>query len=307
MTAVVLALGPIFLLILLGFFLKSRKVVTDAFWQPAESLTYYAFFPALLVVNTANADLSGLSIFPLAASLVCATLIVGGILLALKPALGIGGAAFTSLFQGAIRPNTYVGLAAASALFGAPGLTLTAICIVFIVPLVNLLSITVLTRFAERPETGRGNILIEIVKNPIILACALGAGLNLSGLGLPPVLGSFLEILGRAALPIGLLAVGAGLNLKAMRQDAKDVTIASILKLVVLPLLTLLGGMAFGLEGISLSVGLIYASIPCSASAYVLARQMGGDATLMAGIITATTLIAAVTMPLGIILQKTLY
>jgi len=307
MTAVVLALGPIFLLILLGFFLKSREIVTDAFWQPAESLTYYAFFPALLIINTANADLSGLSIFPLAASLVCATLIVSGILLALKPALGIDGAAFTSLFQGAIRPNTYVGLAAASALFGAPGLTLTAICIVFIVPLVNLLSITVLTRFAERPDAGRGNILIEIAKNPIILACTIGAGFNLSGLGIPPVLGSFLEILGRAALPVGLLAVGAGLNLKAMRQDAKDVTVASILKLIVLPLLTLLGGMAFGLEGISLSVGLIYASIPCSASAYVLARQMGGDATLMAGIITATTLVAAVTMPLAIILQKALY
>jgi len=307
MTAVVLALGPIFLLILLGYLLKNRQLVPDGFWQPAETLTYYVFFPALLVVNTAGADLSGLNIFPLAASLVCAVLIVSGITMALKPSLAISGAAFTSVFQGAVRPNTYVGIAAAAALFGQPGLTLTAICIVFVVPLVNLLSITVMTRFAEEDAARRGNILVEVIKNPIILACALGGVLNALELGPPPVIGSLLEILGRAALPIGLLAVGAGLNIGAMRKDAKDVAIASALKLIGIPALTLLSGMVFGLEGISLSVGMIYASIPCSASAYVLARQMGGDATLMAGIITATTLAATVTMPLGIILQEALY
>ena len=307
MTAVVLALGPIFLLILFGYLLKSRKLVPDAFWQPAETLTYYIFFPALLVVNTASADLSGLDIFPLAASLVCAVLIVSGITFTLKPILAISGAEFTSVFQGAIRPNTYVGIAAAASLFGNPGLTLTAICIVFVVPLVNLLSISVLTRFAEDNLVKRGSIVVEVMKNPIILACAIGGLLNVLNLGLPPIGRSLLEILGRAALPIGLLAVGAGLNFSAMRSKAKDVAIASILKLIGIPVLTLLGASVFGLEGITLSVGVIYASIPCSASAYVLARQMGGDATLMAGIITATTLAATATMPLVIFLQEAIY
>jgi len=302
MTAVVLALGPIFLLILLGFFIKSRKVISDAFWQPAETLTYYIFFPALLVVNTATADLSGLSLFPLAASLVCAVLIVSGITLALRPGLRTTASGFTSIFQGAIRPNTYVGIAAAASLYGDPGLTLTAICIVFVVPLVNLLSVSILVRLADDASVKRHNIFIEIAKNPIIFACALGGLINLSGVGLPPIVGALLEILGRAALPIGLLAVGAGLNLSAVKKDAFNVTVATLLKLLAIPTVTLLGGLVFGLEGITLSVGLIYAAIPTSASSYVLARQMGGDATLMAGIITASTLAAVVTMPLSIIL-----
>ena len=145
-----------------------------------------------------------------------------------------------------------------------------------------------------------------ILTNPLILACLLGLAMNLSGIGLPPVVGPLLESLGKAALPIGLLAVGAGLALDSLRGAGRPLVVSSVLKLVVLPLVALLGlgGLALagvGLDEASRGVVILYTALPCSASAYVLARQMGGDAPLMATIITTQTLAAMATLP-GLIL-----
>ncbi|MCW9033673.1 MAG: AEC family transporter [Rhodospirillales bacterium] len=308
MLQIPIALAPIFLLILLGYLLKKKEVAPQSFWKTAETLTYYVFFPSLLIVNTAKAELSGIQIVPMAAALVFAVLLISVLCIWLQPRLKISRASFTSLFQGAIRPNTYVGIAAAAALFGEPGLTLTAVCIVFIVPLVNFLAVTTMVRYGDNGH-GEGpksnTVLLEVMKNPIILACVGGGLLNILGIGLPSfVIGPLLEILGRAALPIGLLAVGAGLDLKAAHENAFTVGLSTILKLAALPLFTYLGCYAFGVEGITRTVAIIYSTLPCSASAYVLSRQMGGDATTMAGIITATTLVAMGAMPLALMLVQ---
>ena len=311
MLQISLALGPIFLLILLGHILRQRELVASTFWKPAETLTYYVFFPALLVVNTAKAELGDLDILPLAATLTFPILLISALMLRLSSRFDLSGPKFTSIFQGGIRPNTYVGIAAASALFGPPGLTLTAICIVFVVPLVNFLAVSIMVRFGDRAGTaapGAKTVLIEVVHNPIILACALGGLLNISGVGLPPhIIGPLLEILSRAALPVGLLAVGAGLDFQAARASARAVGFSSTVKLILLPTLTFVSGYAFGVEGLTLTIALIYSSLPCSASSYVLARQMGGDAILMAGIITVTTLAAMVTIPTLLIVKSFIF
>ena len=308
MLQVTLALGPIFLLIMLGYVIRRGNVIPDEFWKPAETLTYYVFFPALLVVNTAKAELGQLDILPLAATLILSVLVISALTFQISPYLKTTGPKFTSVFQGAIRPNTYVGIAAAASLFGEPGLTLTAICIVFVVPLVNFLSVITMVRHGDHGEVvppGLKTVFLEVIRNPIILACTLGGILNVTGVGLPPhIIGPLLEILGRAALPIGLLAVGAGLDIAAARANAREVIVATVLKLVLLPALTLFAGYLFNVQGVTLTIALIYATLPCSASSYVLARQMGGDAKLMAGIITVTTLAAMVAMPTLLILRS---
>ena len=146
MTDILSALGPVFLLIGLGFALKRLNLVSDSFWAPAERLTFYLFFPALLVANTAGAGTIGAEALPMAAALVIGVLIVAGMVSALRPRLGLDGPGFTSVFQGSFRPNTYVGIGAAYALFGEEGLTLMAIAVVAVVPLVNLLAVLALVR-----------------------------------------------------------------------------------------------------------------------------------------------------------------
>ncbi len=124
MTGVLSALAPVFGLIAVGYLLKSRAIFTDDFWDPAERLTFYFLFPALLITSIGGAGAVGPGLLPMAAALAVATLLMAGTLMALRPRLakaGLAGPSFVSVFQGAIRPNTYVGIAAAMALSATPG------------------------------------------------------------------------------------------------------------------------------------------------------------------------------------------
>ncbi|MFQ5938628.1 MAG: AEC family transporter [Alphaproteobacteria bacterium] len=302
MSGVVGALAPIFLLILLGHAIRRLKLLEAGFWEPAERLTYFVLFPALLLENMATAELRGLQVLPMAAALVGGVLVVAGLLVSLRPRLGLNGPAFTSVFQGAIRPNTYVGLAAAAALSSEAGITLAAISVATVTPLVNVLSVAVLARHAGEAEAGIGQTLASIARNPLILAVAGGAALNWTGIGLPPVVDPVIDILGRAALPLGLLAVGAGLDISAAQTAGRTLLPTAGLKLVLLPGLTWLACLAFGVEGVTRTIAVLMSALPTSASSYILARQMGGDHGLLAAIITVTTLLAILTLPAAVIL-----
>ncbi len=303
MMPVIAALVPVFVLILLGFTLRRLRFAPDDFWPPAEKLTYYVTFPALLFVNVAEARGEGLPWAAMTGSVAVATLTSAASMIAgrgLVPQMD--GRSFSSMLQGSIRPNTYIGLAAAASLWGAEGLTLTAICIAVVVPLVNLLSVGGMLHYAAARRRGVMHLLLPIATNPLILACILGIAWNGSGLDLPPGIAPSLKILGSAALPIGLLAVGAGLDVSALRGAGLPVLLTSSLKLVLLPSIVLLGTRLADLPPLASGTAVLYAALPCSASAYVLARQMNGDAQLMATIITAQTLLAIVTIPLAVTL-----
>lgn len=307
MNGILGALFPVFAVILIGYVLRRARFVAFEFWTAAERITFYVFFPALLVGNTAKADLAGLALGPMVAALLGAIACVLAVAFVLRRPLALDGPALTSLIQSAIRPNVYVAIAAAVALYGDAGLTAVSVCIAIVVPSVNIVSIFVLVRYAGVSAGGNpaasslsewGRVGRGVVSNPLILACALGLTLNATGVGLPPLSGPLLEILGRASLPIGLLAVGAGLDVAALNRVGAGVAAASALKLAMLPLLTWAMARALGLDGATGGTVVLLASVPVSASAYVMARQMGGDAAIMAGAITATTLAAVVTMPL---------
>lgn len=302
MSDIVLALVPVFLMIALGYGIRRSRFLDDGFWGPADRITFYVFFPALLFHNLATADLAGLAIAEAVGALVAAILVVTAIVLALRRRLPLDGPAFTSLLQGSIRPNTYVGLATAFALFGNTGVSLAAIGVAAFVPLVNVISATALARYAAHTAPNWRATALLVARNPLILACLGGIAMNATGTALPPVLGPVLEILGRAALPLGLISVGAGLELAALRRTGLPVLMASGLKLLLLPALAALGLMLLNVDGTVAVVALMFAALPTSVTSYVMARQLGGDATLMAGIITAETLFSVATLPAWLIL-----
>ncbi|MEE8393859.1 MAG: AEC family transporter [Rhodospirillales bacterium] len=304
MTQIIFALAPVFLLIIAGYAIKRMGLVADAFWGPAERLTYYLFFPALLVHSIAAAEIEGGQVGPMAAALLGGVAAAAALAYRLRAVLKLDGPAFTSLYQGSFRPNTYVAIAAAAALFGDRGLALIALGIVVVVPTVNLISVLAMVRHASAPggPSGWRRAVLGVAANPLILACLAGILINASGQGLPAVIGPLLETLGRAALPIALLAVGAGLSLGAAHKAVATVAAATAIKLAVLPLVVLVLTRAVGLEGMGAAICVMYASVPGSPSSYILARQMGGDGELMAGIITATTLAAMAAMPFWVII-----
>lgn len=304
MIAVVLAaIAPNFLLILAGWAMHARAVLAPSFWPQAERLTYYLLLPALLVTNLAEARLDGLPVAGVLATQAVAittmAVVCAGALRRVWPALRADGPAFTSLFQGAMRPNTYIGFAAAAGLWGGPGITVSALCAAVAVPLVNVLCVSALMRWGAGRGGGRGPAatVMALARNPLILACLAGIALNLTGIGLPPVVGPLLKILAQASLALGLLCVGAGLDFAAL-AGAGTLTAATLgLKLAVLPALAAATGLGLGLTGDVLAGVVIYAALPVATNAFILARLLGGDARLAAAIITASTLASAATLP----------
>jgi predicted permease len=295
------ALAPIFLLIALGWLLRERGFPGDAFWPGAERLVYWVLFPPLLLLTTATSDLTGLRTLPIAIALVAAIGLTAALTFLLRGRLGLDGASFTSVFQGAIRNNTYVGLAGAAALYGEAGLAVMGILVFVVVTLVNVLSVIVLV--SHRGGVMRlGDLLVSVATNPLILACVAGFALNATGLGLFDLASAMLDILGRAALTLGLLCVGAGLELGRLGRNPPALVAANTLKLVVMPLATWGFCRLLGVEGVTAATAVLFTAAPISASSYVLARQLGGDASLMAGLITISTILAAITMPLALAL-----
>ena len=112
----------------------------------------------------------------------------------------------------------------------------------------------------------------------------------------------FADALGRCSLALGLLVVGAGLHLEGLRRPKAAALIAVALKLAVMPLIAISLGHGFGLSGSNLAVVACCAAVPCASNSYVLARQMGGDAPLLAQILALQTALAVFTMPIFIAL-----
>ena len=146
----------------------------------------------------------------------------------------------------------------------------------------------------------------SVAANPLIVAVAIGFFLRITDLGLPPVIGTMMDLLGRAALPLGLLAIGAGLDLAAAKRAGRPVLLVCALKLVLMPLMAIALALAFGLGGVAAFVAVLFHGSPAATTSYILARQMGGDAPLMATILTVEILLVMVTLPIVLSLALSL-
>jgi len=310
MATVANALIPVFIIIALGAALRRTLLPGQDAWAALERLTYFVLFPALLIVTTGTADLKGIPSIAVAFALLAAVLIMATTLLLLRPFLThvftVSGPAFSSIFQASTRWNTYVALAISGALYGAKGLALVSVAIVAIVPVVNVINVWVLAHFASTKKLDVRTTIGHMLRNPLIWSCLIGLALNLSSLPLPKIAVSFGEILGRASLALGLLVVGGGLALgDALKFDVR-VALATILKLILMPLAAIGLGIQLGLSGPPLIVVAIASSVPAAPTSYVLARQMGGDAPLLAHILTVQTLLALVTITTALVLTETM-
>ncbi len=290
------ALGPIFTMILLGLGLRWLQFPGDGFWPAAERFTYFILFPALLVRELAHARLGDYAVGPVAVVIVLLLLIMTAVIYALRPWLRVDGPAFTSVYQGVIRFNTYVGLSVVLAVFHTEGAAVAALVMAIMIPLINILCVLVLNAHVGGGATA-GSVGKGLITNPLILACLAGIGLNVTGIGLPWGSAAVLDILARAALPLGLLAVGAGLRLDGLTRPGLLLA-TSALKLTALPILTGFLCWLFVPGKLESGVLVTFAALPGASAAYILARQLGGDGPLMAAILMVETGLALLTLPI---------
>lgn len=292
------ALVPTVLLILSGLAVRRFGFVTEAFWPSLDRLLYFFFAPALLINSLARADLAAMEAPELIAALYAALTLQTILLLLSRRLVGTDGPAFTSVFQGALRFNTFVGLGVVDTIWGRPGLQIYAVIFGCAIPLINVYSVSVMLRFAGG-GSGWGVLATSLAKNPLIWGCAIGFVLNLTHIGLPGPIAPTMKALADSALALGLITVGAGLSLSTITPAARwPVLAATIGKHLTLPVFAWGACLVLNVTGLPRLVLLAFAGMPTASNAYILARQMGGDAPLMATIIMVSTIVAAAGLPL---------
>lgn len=287
-----LLLSPDFALILLGAGIRRWMHLGDHFWSGVEKLVYFILFPALLINAIVKTRLDLGAALPLLATALAA--MVGGMLLGLlaKPVARVPELTFASLFQCGYRFNSYIALAVAGMLFGAPGIATMGLIVGAAVPLANLVSVWMLARH------GDAGLWREVARNPLIWGTAAGFLLNLAGFAPPAPVQSFLGRLADASIALGLITVGAALRLEGM-PGVRGISLWLLaVKLLALPLIAAGAGRLLGLDGLNYQVVVLFAALPTASSAYILATRMGGDGRSVAWLISATTLGSMLTLPL---------
>jgi predicted permease len=283
---------PLFLIIGLGWCARGRGFIPDGFLGPANRLAYYFAIPALVFRAVSRASLThdfhgGVILCTLSAAAVA----YGGVWLFCRltgmPARRAGG-----LIQSAGHGNLgYIGLPFAFYYLGDVGLVKAGIIAGFLMILQNILSVSVLQSFAA--DRVRGGTLSKIVSNPVIVSSLLGILVSASGLTLPDILQRTLDILGGLALPMALLLIGASISAEAMRDHFPAVLVSVLTKLFLLPAIGLAIYITFGIPSADYLPGLILLASPTATVAYVMAREMDGDADFVTAAISTSTLVSS--------------
>lgn len=291
------------MLMLLGHGLRRGGIPSLEFWNLNDRLVYWVLIPALLFYN--------MSTMTITASLVgdYTIVVLGGFSAAfvfgyLMNRFSDNPAAGTSVLQGAARHNTFIALAVAERLYGADGLALAALGSALLIPVTNLTIVPMMAIMLRREDEKNLFIAIarELVRNPLLLAVGLGLIANVLGMKEIPVVHDVAKLLGSAALPIVLLCVGANIRVRKMATTVQPTVLSILGKLLVFPVVVLVLSRWVGLSQTETMIALLFGAVPTAASGFTLARQMGGDAPLMAAIITLQTLLSFVTLPLTLLL-----
>lgn len=302
MVTIVNALTPVLSLILVGFLIRRSDFLPASFWPSAERLTYFLLMPAALIHSLAGKKIGSLPWFNIL--LTVEGVIVASALLVLTWGLAnrhMGGGVFTSLFQGSVRFNTFVALALAESLFGKDGLFLAALGAGFMIVLINVLCVSAFS-LAVGSKAGLDvkGFIADILRNPLIIGCVIGIGVNAAGSPLPAAMDGTLALAGKAAFPIGLMAVGAAYRAGNLALHWQPLLVSCGIQFLCKPVTAWWLAQATGLSGAAAGVVVLLFSVPTSPASYILSRQMGGDHDSMAAIITAQTGLSFITLPVTI-------
>ena len=289
-----LLLLPDFLLIATGFLLCRFTPLDRPLWAGVERLVYVVLFPALLFASIVRNPLDPGTALPVAGAALAVTLVGVALAYAVRLAPGVDARLHASGAQVAFRFNSYVALALADRLGGAAGVAWMAVIVSVCVPACNVAAVWPLAR-----QGGHG-YLRELARNPLIIATVSGLVFNLLGLRLPELAATTLSRIGAAALPLGLMAVGAGLQMGALREAPRLAGALLAIRHLVLPAVAVAAVLGLGLPAIQSAVVVAFAALPTASSAYVLAVRMGGAGGFVAGLVTVSTLAGMLSLPVAL-------
>jgi len=298
---------PVFLVVALGYGVKRSSLLHDNFIYQLNKLVYYLALPLLLFYKIASAEFG--TSFNLSLVIGLALVVLIGFCLTYVFAMirGYEEVVRGTFSQCAFRGNlAYVGLAIVFNAYGEKGLATAGVVLGFIVPLLNFFSIVALLLPYKENRLQPRYFIQQILYNPLIIASFLGIGWSFFKLPIPAVFDNALQIVTGMALPLALLSIGASFSLKKLRGDLTIAFLATLFKLLVMPILAVFLLLAMGVHGMDLAIGVLFAGTPTATAAYIFTQQMRGDAELAGAIIMLTTLLSVVTYTIILFVLKTI-
>jgi predicted permease len=299
------SIAPIFLLIALGKVLHKTGIFPESFFKGLNKLVFWFALPAFLVSRISIAQLEIQTISKIVLLLTLGTLFTVACAWAVARLLKLSSPQTGSFIQGAFRSNgAFVGLPLIVYSLGSIDPRAEILGTVVLAPLVvlfNILGVTILLHYGKEKHSAGESIatfLMQLIRNPLIIACAAGLALNFTGISIPAFIFRPLDALGDAALPLVLMSIGSSLAFEPLRGAASPSLIASLLKVIVAPLFGFMLAGFFDLSTTERMIAIFYLASPTAGMAYVMAEVMGNDATLAGRIVALSTLLSAITLPI---------
>lgn len=299
---------PVFLVMILGWWLKKVGFITDEFVAVADKLVFKVALPVLVFKDIAGADLTNdfdwkFVLFCFFGTCVFFGLTWAGAEIFIKDKTMIG-----SFVQGAFRGSAAIlGIAFAQNIYGNSGLV--PMMIVASIPLFNIFSVIVLMRSANAGENDKKAVIKKtlkgIITNPIIIGIVLGIPFALCRFEFPVIVQKSINSVASLSTPLALLAIGGGFSTGAALKKWKPTLAASVIKLIVIPGIFLPVAVWMGFRNEEMVALLILTGAPTTVSSYIMAKNMENDGVLASGIVVVTTLLSSVTLTFIIFLLKT--
>jgi malonate transporter and related proteins len=300
--------APVFLIIVLGIILKLKNQINENFISVASKIVFNVSMPALVFVELSTADFSASFNVKLLAFINIGTFVFFILVWLLALILSKNGRDQGSFIQGSVRSNfVIVGFAIIFNMFGNSGLSKAAIMMAFIMPLYNVLAIIALTvPLHKEKQFSFKKTIWDICTNPLLLAAVFAIPFSMYKIVLPHVLSKSIEYLAAMTLPLALIGIGGSLNFESIKKDSQLAIVATLIKIIIIPLVLTAVAIKFGFRGESLGTMFILFATPTAIASFIMAKAMDCNAELAGNIILLSTLGSVITISTGIFVLKTM-
>ena len=301
---------PIFLLILLGYFLTRIKLWDENFLKIANQVCFKCLLPVLLFYNVATANIIEVFNLKIIIYVCLCACILCGILFLIVPLFIKDKKRRGVMIQGTFRSNFLLfGVPLGLSIGGNEGAVLAAVVASFYVPVINMLSVISLYVFSELENKSIKSALLGIVKNPLIIGGVSGLIFSLIrnsiGFEIPTMIDTTLFNIKSAATPIAFMILGGDLKFKNMLRNIKVSSLSVLGKVVLIPAIMLTVSALLGFDKLEMAILIAVFATPNAVSSYAMARNYEADYELAGEIITLGTMLSIFTMFVFITLAKT--
>lgn len=295
---------PVFAMVFIGLGLRVIGWINQEFVNTASMLVFKATLPTLVFLSIIRTDLNT-ALNPALLIFFTGATLVSFVLTWLWAIWRIPAEDRGVYVQGAFRGNCgIVGLALAASLYGDYGLSAGAILLGLVVISYNALSVVVLVAYQPAQATSLKRIFRDIFRNPLILSVIAAIPFAWFEIRLPTWVMTSGDYFASLTLPLALLCVGATVSLNALRSNSQTSMSASLMKMVFLPVACTGAAWLSGFRGAELGLMFLFFASPTATTSFVMVKVLGGSDRLAANIIAMTTLMASVTITIGVFVLK---